>query len=309
MNRVAFALPVLLAGTFASAAEAQLANSEERSDSPFSVGVSAGVEYDSNVSVNELDSNTGADDFKAVIDADFEFENKLGEKTELQLGYSFSQSIHDQFSNFDLQSHFASADLSHSFEAVDVGAAYRAIYTRLGGDGFMWMQQFSPYFSKFIGKKLFVRADYTYTDKDFESRTDRDATAHAGGADLYFFLNGVKTYFIAGYRYEDEDASDDQFDFQAHNLKARISQRVSLGSLDAKMKLGYRYEDRNYSSVTPSIGAVRDDTRHRFEAELEIPITERIYSLLEYEHGNFSSNLPSADYNQDVASARLGVRF
>lgn len=291
------------------AAFAQPAETEDHSDSPFSIEVSAGAQYDSNVSVSEIDNNTGADDIAAVIDADLEFETELGKNTELQLGYSFSQSIHDQFSAFDLQSHFGSADLSHDFGAFDLGAAYRLVYTRLGGEGFLLLQQFSPYFSTFFGKKLFLRADYAYTDKDFEGRFDRDAVVQSGGADFYYFLNGVRTYFVLGYRYEDEDAGAPQFDFQAHNIKARFSQRIPMGPRYAKLKLGYRYESRDYSAITPSIGVIRDDTRHRFQADLEIPFTDRFFALLEYEHAEFKSNLPSADYAQDVASLRLGARF
>lgn len=281
----------------------------DRRDSPFSVGVSVGAEYDSNISVNELDANTSADDVAAVIDADLDFETEIASDTELSLGYSFSQSLHADFTDFDLQSHFASAGLSHDFGSVDVGGAYRFIYTRLGGDDFLVIQQASPYVSKFFGRKLFVRADYTYTDKNFQSQIARDAEVHAGGADVYYFLNGVRTYFIAGYKFEDEDAVDPQFDYQSHNIKLRFSQRIAVGDRDLKLKLGWRYETRDYSSITPSIGVIRDDNRHRFQSDLEIPITDHIYMQLEYEYADFSSNLPAADYTQSVAGARLGVRF
>lgn len=308
-KKTSFAAASILALGLLTPALAQPAGTEERLDSPFSADISTGVEYDSNISVSQIDTNTGADDFAAVLDADFEFEKELGEDTEVSLGYSFSQSLHADFSNFDIQSHFGSAELSHDFGPVDVGAAYRLIYTRLGGSGFLTMQQFSPYVTKFFGKKLFVRTDYTYTDKNFENRIDRDATVHAGGADVYFFLDGVRTYFVTGYKYEDEDAVDPQFDFQSHNLKARFSHRIPMGDGYAKLKLGWRYEARDYSAITPSIGVLRDDNRHRLQAEIEIPVTDRIYSVLEYEYADFSSNLPSSDYTQSAAAARLGIRF
>ncbi len=290
-------------------AAAQPVGTEERLDSPFSVEISTGAEYDSNISVSQIDSNTGADDFAAVIDADLGFETELSENTELGLGYSFSQSLHSEFSSFDIQSHFASAELSHDFGDVDIGAAYRLIYTRLGGNGFLVMQQFSPYTTKFFGKKIFVRADYTYTDKNFENRVDRDATVHAGGGDVYFFINGIRTYIVAGYKYEKEDATDPQFDFQAHKVKARFSQRIPMGKRDAKLKLSWRYEARDYSSITPSIGVIRDDTRHKLKAALEMPVTDSVYTLLEYEYSDFASNLPSVDYTQNLVAARLGIRF
>ena len=119
----------------------------------------------------------------------------------------------------------------------------------------------------------------------------------------------MRTYFVSGYKYESENAVDPQFDFKGHNIKARFSQRISMGDRDAELKVGWRYEDRNYASITPSIGAIRDDTRHRFQAELEIPITDRIYGLIEYEYADYSSNLPSADYTQNLVGARLGIRL
>ncbi len=300
---------IALLSSVSAQALAESEGAKKRADSPFSVELSVGAEYDDNISVNEIDSSTGADDFSAVIDADLEYETELGEDTELNLSYSFSQSLHDEFTTFDIQSHFASAGLSHDFGEFDLGAAYRFIYTRLGGAGFLQMQQFSPYASKFFGKKVFVRADYTYTDKDFENRVDRDSTIHAGGADVYFFVDGVNTYFVVGYKYEDEDATDPEFDFQSHNIKARISKRFPMGKRKAKLKLGWRYESRDYASITPSIGVIRDDSRHRFQAELEIPVTDHVYTAVEYEYSDFTSNLASADYTQNLAAARLGIRF
>lgn len=309
-NSFAVSAAALGIGAFACCgANAQEAGSEERLSSPFSFELNAGAEYDSNVSVNELDANTGADDVAAVIDADIEFETALGKDTEFNAGYSFSQSLYSEFTDFNLQSHFGTVDLSHDFGVFDLGAAYRLIYTRLGGDGFLLLQQASPYVSRFFGKKLFVRADYTFTDTDFEGRVDRDAEGHAGGADFYYFANGVRTYFVVGYKYEDEDAVDPQFDFHANNFKARFAQRIPLGARDMKFKLGWRYEQRDHTSVTPSIGVERDDDRHRFEAELEVPVTDRVFLLFDYEYGDFSSNLPSADYTQHVASARAGLSF
>lgn len=288
---------------------AQAAGSEERLESPFSAEFSAGAEYDSNISVSQADINTGNDDFAAVFDADIGYERDLGEGTEFDLGYSFSQSLHADFTNFDLQSHFASVGLSHDFDAFTLGGDYRYVYTRLGGSGFLTLQQASPYITKFFGKKLFVRADYTYTDKNFKGGVDRDATVHAGGVDFYYFVNGVRTYFVLGYKYEDEDAVADQFDFKGHNVKVRFAQRIPVGKRDAKLKLGWRYEARDYSGVTPLILVEREDDRHRLQAELEVPFTDSIFGQLEYEYSDYSSNLPTADYTQSLASARLGVRF
>jgi len=157
--------------------------------------------------------------------------------------------------------------------------------------------------SAFLSEKFFARADYTYSDKNFLGRIDRDAENHAGGVDFYYFVDGVKTYLVAGYKYANENAVDPQFDYDAHQFKLRFSQRFPVGSRDAELKLGWRHEARNYDNITPAIGVVRDDDRHRLQAELEVPSTDVFFARAEYEYGDYSSNLPTADYSQHL----LGV--
>ncbi|GAB4149004.1 MAG: hypothetical protein Tsb0016_20180 [Sphingomonadales bacterium] len=283
------------------------AQSQEKS--PFSFDVSVGAEYDSNITVDELDQETGEDDIAAIIEAEAEYKKGLSENTDIAVSYSFSQSLHDEFTDFDLQSHFASIDLVHDFGSFDLGGAYRFVYASLGGDGFLTFQQLSPYVSSFLSEKLFVRAEYSYTDKAFKNRIDRDSDVHAFGADLYYFINGVRTYLVFGYKFETEDAVASQFDFDGHNFKVRLSQRFKVAGRDAQLKLSWRYEARNYSGITPSIGVERDDDRHRLQADLELPISDRFYTAIEYTYTNFSSNLAAADYTQNLLTARLGYRF
>lgn len=306
--------------TAALSALTATANAETDRNKPSSgpsvdVEIAAGVDYDSNISVNQLDTNTGADDFAAALELDFGVTVPAGLNTELQFGYGFSQSLHFEQSDFDLQSHLATVDLSHDFHVVEVGAAYRFAYSRLGGDPFLTMHQINPYVSKFIGKTVYLRAGYTFADKNFEepvvipAPATRDAKNNAFGGDVYFFLNGVKSYIVGGYEREVEKAVSDEFDFHADNFRVRLAQRFPLGSRDAELSLGYKREDRDYDNVTPSIAAVRSDKRNRFTADLEVPITDNIFTRFEFEHGDYNSNLPSADYKQDLAGARLGLRF
>jgi opacity protein-like surface antigen len=288
---------------------------KETSGPSFDVEIAAGVDYDSNISVNQLDTNTGQDDFAAALEADFDLTVPLGPNTEFQLGYGFSQSLHFDFTDFDLQSHLATADISHDFGIAEIGAAYRFANSRLGGDPFLTMHQVNPYISKFIGKTLYVRAGYTWSDKDFEEPTaispppTRDARNSSFGGDVYIFLDGVKTYIVGGYEREMEKAVSDEFDFHGDNFRVRFAQRFRFGASDAELSLGYRLEDRNYDNVTPSILTERDDKRQRFQADLELSITDNAFVRLEYEYGDYRSNLPSADFKQNLAGVRLGLKF
>lgn len=310
-NRL-FAAGALTALTITSAATAASAPEKpELRDGPsaFSAEFSAGVEYDDNVSVIDIDNNTGADDFAAVFDGEIEFAPDIGEDSELAFGYSFSQSLYETFDDFNLQSHLASIDASHDLGIFEIGGAYRFAHSRLGGASFLTLNQFSPSIARFFGESLYLRGEYTYTDRNFIGRTDRDGDSHAGAGDAYFFMNGAKTYIALGYRWEKEDAVDPQFDFQGDAFRARFSQRFPVGSRDGHFRAGYRYEIRDYSSITPSISALREDKRHRFNAEVEVPIGKALFARVNAEYGDFQSNLPAADFNQTVVSARIGLRF
>jgi Surface lipoprotein assembly modifier len=299
----------LLFGQAAPAASAGSATTKSKSKSPFSMELSAGVEHDSNVSVTEIDANTAADDYAAVIDADFNYRIPVEADTDLRLSYGFSQSLHDEFSEFDLQNHLLSADLSHDFGDVDAGATYRYIHTRLDNEAFLEMQQVSPYFSRFIGKKVFVRGDYTFTDKKFEDLGDRDADQHAIGGDIYFFIDGVRTYVVTGYKYKDEDARDSQFDYRSHNLKLRLARRFEVIERDATFKVSWLYEARDYKSITPLIGEKRNDDRNRLQAEVEVPVNDSFFVSLDYEYGDYSSDLFTADYKQHVVTLKAGFKM
>ncbi|MBY0423329.1 MAG: hypothetical protein K2Q06_13560 [Parvularculaceae bacterium] len=301
-------LAALLGGPAVAQTEANQSDAKKRA-SPISVEVTAGAEYDSNVSVNDIDTNTGSDDFAAVFDGDVSFAPDLGEGTSLELGYGFSQSLYNEFDAFNLQSHLVTADLSREYKGFEFGGAYRFSHARLGGAPFLTMHQIAPYFSRFLGESVYVRAEYAYSDKNFIGRTDRDARTHAGSGDVYFFMRGAKTYFSAGYKYESENAVDPQFDYVGHGARIRLSHKIPMGRRFVTMKAGYRFEDRSYSAPTPSIGVARQDQRHRLQSEVEIPIDDTFFARLEFEHADFQSNLPSADFTQNVGSAKLGARF
>jgi hypothetical protein len=77
----------------------------------------------------------------------------------------------------------------------------------------------------------------------------------------------------------------------------------------AKLELAWRYEDRNYSSITPTIGADRDDQRHRWRADFEIPIIGRSAMQVYYGYANYDSNYSPADYTQNLVGTRFFYRW
>ena len=298
---------------FAPTSLAQANGSSEASSTEpsaeWSFEVSAGVEHDSNVSVNELDSTTGADDVALRLRAEVDFEAKIAPETEVKFGYTISDKRYDQFTNFDLQTHIFSGTLSHDFGPATAGVTARYIDASLGGDGFQSITQISPYVSGFGAKKVFLRGAYTHAQKEFDVQTARDADVQTFDADAYFFLDGSRRYIVVGLEHETSDANDAQFSYDAVGAQARLSQRFKFRNRTARAQTGVRFESRDFDGPTPSIGVPRQDDRTRINAEVELPITDSVFVAAEYEYGDFSSNLPSADYSQNVFTLRIGARF
>ena len=188
----------------------------------WSFELSAGVEQDSNVSVNELDSSTGSDDFAIRLRAEIDFEAEIAPETDLKFGYTFSDKSFDEFSAFDLQTHIISGSLSHDFGPVTTGGVVRYIDANLGGNGFQSITQFSPYASGFVAKNLFLRGAFTHAEKAFDVQTARDADVQTFDADAYLFLDGSRRYIVLGLEQETSDANDAQFSYDGLGAQVAV---------------------------------------------------------------------------------------
>ncbi|NNL88585.1 MAG: DUF560 domain-containing protein [Marinicaulis sp.] len=271
---------------------------------------STGIEYDSNVSVIDIDTQTAEDDFAAVFDAGVSYRADLAKGSTLSIGYQFGQDLQFEFSEFDTQTHRAFASFEQQIGDVETGFSYHIVYARLGSNGFLRMHRASPHLAGYaLNKRVYWRAAYTYSDKEFIDRPNRSSIVHAGAGDAYVFLNGADTYVMGGYRYENENAVGPEFDFRSHNTRLKLVQRLRLGQRKMKLKSGWQYEDRNYENITPAIGAIRDDERHKFDVSLEIPLNDIVYTEIEYSYDRFNSNLPSAEFDQNITAIRIGGKL
>jgi Surface lipoprotein assembly modifier len=310
----ALLLPALAGTAFADVAKDKNRDKVDRT-SEWSFEVSAGAKYDSNISVIEIDTVVPADDFAAVIQVAADYLLKMNPQTTLKIGYDFDQSLYSEFDEFNYQSHAGSAKLKYKFgtesDSSDVALNYRYTYSTLGGDGFMNIHRVSPTFGVYVSKPIYLLFEYIYADKDFIDITDRDATVHSGGVDGYYFIDGSKFMIIVGYQYDDSDANDEIFDYEAHNGKIKLVRRLDIAGLNSKVSVGYEHEARNYSSPDSSdiADVTRDDNRDKFKASVELPITDMFYALVEYQYRDFRSNLEAADYSENLVEVRVGAEF
>lgn len=278
---------------------------EENGGRQWSAEVGVGVEYDSNVSVEEVDISASEGDYALTLDAGFALKQALSGRSNATLTYDFSQSNYKEFSEVDRQTHMLGLDLNVSLEGVNPGISLYYIDSRLDGSQFLQLSRVSPYLSGFLSRKWFARGAYVYSDKTIQDRSERDATSHSGEGDIYYFLRGLRSYFNFGYRYRNENARADQYDYLSNAVKLRFIQRFEMLSRLAKLELAWRYEDRKYQSDTPSIGEKRHDQRSRLRVDFQIPVFERGAVQFFAGYADYDSNYSPAAYDQRL----VGTRF
>ena len=275
----------------------------------FRAELAIGAEYDSNVAVDEVDLNSSQSDYALTLDANVGLHSQLSEKTELDLSYDYSQSSYAEFSRVDRQTHILGSSIDFDLGELDSGVSLFYIISKLDQKKFLEFYRVSPSISGFLAKKWFGRAAYIYSDKAIEERRGRSATSNAGEVDIYYFRRGLRSYFNFGYQYKNEDAHASEFDYKSGNLKLRYVHRFDLFSKVAILQLAFRYEDRDYSSDTPSIEKERRDQRQRWRAELKVPVIKNGEMQFYAGYSDYESNLPRADYRQDIVGTRFIYRW
>jgi hypothetical protein len=275
----------------------------------FRAELAIGAEYDSNVTVDEVDLNSSQGDYALTLNANVGLHSQLSEKAELDLSYDYSQSSYAEFSQVNRQTHILGSSLDFTHREIDSGISLFYIVSNLDHKKFLEFYRVSPSISGFLAKKWFGRAAYIYSDKVIEERRARSAISNAGEIDIYYFRRGLRSYFNFGYQYKNEDAHASEFDYKSGNLKLRYIHRVDLFSRVAIFQLAFRYEDRDYSSDTPSIEKERRDQRQRWRAELKVPVITNGEIQFYAGYSDYESNLPRADYRQDIVGTRFIYRW
>ncbi len=283
--------------------------SKEPGGTTWTLEAGAGLEYDTNVSVSEVDLSSGESDYALTADFQIGVRQRFSERTQGSLTYDISQSNYREFSRVDRLTHFLGADLNTEIGGASAGISAYYIDSRLDGDGFLSFLRVSPALSGFVSQRWFARGAYVYSERSIDERPRRNALTHAGEIDLYYFHRGLRSYANVGYRYRDEEAVADEFDFGAHSFKLRYIRRFDLFGRQAKAEAALRYELRDYRNDEPTIEEPRNDDRLRWKLDFEIPVSSHFTWQWYYSYGDYTSNLPRADFTQTIVGTRLQYQW
>ncbi len=271
--------------------------------------VSAGIEHDSNLNVVELDKKSDKGDTAALLNAKLDASWKPKEKLNLSAGYAYASKTYQDNKEFNLAIHQLYADVNYEFSLLTAGASHHFANAQLDGDAFLDLHQTSLYIAKLINNKIYLRGAINAQDKKFDSLSERNATNNGFAGDAFLFFNEGKTFINVGAVREKENARAHQFDYKGVSYKAKVSHKFTTFEKDNKLQLGWRYNTKDYSGVTPEIKAQRYDSAHVADVSWEVSFTPKISLETKLERGKYNSNLATADYSENRVSITLKARF
>jgi hypothetical protein len=266
---------------------------------------SAGYQHDSNVSISELDTNTGEADNALLLELGIDGKVPVSDALTLKAGYGYSQTTYSNFSEFDTAIHQLHADLAYRVGGFDTGLALRHFAATLDGDRFLDIRQVSPSIARLFGNTLYLRGAFTDSKKLYADRPERDADNSAVDFDAYVLLDGMKRYIAFGYRLDDETATDSELDYAGRRLKLAYAQQLNALQLKAQVSL----ENRDYRNVMESLGEARRDERLRAGLSAALPLSEHFSLNGEAQYADYASNLASASFDEMIYNVSLAASF
>lgn len=267
-----------------------------------SISGAVGAQYDNAVNTQPTGTSSGKGDHALLLDLGLEYKALEKSNLGIEFSYDFSQSVYDDLTSFNFQSHGISMFIETSQSGYDFNALYGYTRALLGGNDFLGIHIFQPSLGRLISMGSYVNVAYSFQNKDFVDANGRDANLHGGEITNFLFFNDNKTTLKFGYRLEHEKASESQFDYWGNFLKVGLKTLAPLPliTIPTIFKFDYQYDLKNFTSITSEINEKRRDRRHTLKAVLEFQLHERLYLDLKGEYHRAYSNLPSSDFAQQV---------
>jgi tetratricopeptide (TPR) repeat protein len=283
---------------------AALAESEAQTQRlRLSAGV--GFEYDDNLTVSEQDLSTGIGDNAVTMEAGLEVD-LLGRDTYgISAGYDFYQSLYQDLTNFDLQSHEPHAEIYGVFGGFRPILGYTYRNQNYGGKDYLSGHLLELDTTLCGWRNSCALLAVGFERLHYNPTPERDAYR-------YGLVLGQQTLFVRGlvaftlsWEPEWQDAVSSDFDYSAQIVRAGLSFSLNALRQGSWLGLSYEFESRDYEDLIRSIGTNRQDDQHLFWAGLRIPLLGPTQISFDYMRIGSRSNIPTLTYDENIVSFKL----
>lgn len=266
----------------------------------------AGMEYQSNVNISELEQASGQSDNAVVLDAQLDLGWQVSDNLRIDTGYSINDKSYQTASDYDSRLQLAFADVSYALTTTTIGTNVYHAQADLDDSDFLTLTQFSVYTMHSLSDSWFLRPSLVHADKQFDQIEQRDAKSYSATVDSFWFFDQGQRFISLGATYEDEEANATEFSYTATGLNARVSNQFSLWQLTQKLQFGLKLSQRDYQVQDDGS---RDDVHQQYDARWEVNLGQHWAVLTSVEYGDFQSTLSTADYDETRAGLLLQASF
>ncbi|MDH5763837.1 MAG: tetratricopeptide repeat protein [Nitrospinota bacterium] len=274
-------------------------HTSRRQDKKIWYQVGMGWKYDDNVTSSIQDVNTRDGDaaFTFELGGGYRFAEKR--QFYVEATYDLYQSVFFDLDEFNLQSHSLGISANKTKGPWDFGLDYILNYNFLGGDSFLVTHSFIGSAGLSWNTRNFTRFSYMLQPRNFlQSVNDpRDGLDNQLSLDHFVFTSDGKKHFQFGYRFIDEIAEGDRFDYVGHSLTLAVKVPTRY---EGNLKLRYSYLHKDFKNITPSIGAERWDQRHTFQIAWTRMFLKNLEFKADFQHIENISNFPVVDYSENI---------
>jgi len=276
------------------------------------IDITAGLEfgYNDQVIIEELDLQSSIGDQFTRYRLKGELQYSLDDNQELTFSLGLTNRRYHEASSFDLQTVLSTIGYSYDFGDLKLGIDIRSASSELGGNDFLTLDHFAPYFTYFIKREHFVRGSYTAADKILDNNPIRNSESDEYALDYYYFINGLNRYIILSGKWRDQNAQDYVFNFISEQYRIAYHQRFNIFDETLKMSISYRYRERDYNSViNPLIGGNRIEEQGIVDVEISWEIIEDFELYAELRSQDNASNLPNYSFTNNRYGMGLVYKF
>ena len=271
-----------------------------------------GVEYSDNVALEQSDANSTSSDVAAVLELDAGYKLVDEKNARVEVGYNFYQSIYQDLTEFNWQSHNPSLMGWIRQDGIKIGMEYAYTNALLDDSFFLEQHMLAPTISAFVSEDFYVTGYYRFYSKNYnEDDNARDANTHQTGADVYYYFDRPNKGFVSfGAGFTSEDTDGDQYDYDGLMARASVQHPIEIFARKGNVKLSYAYQKRDYDNDVSLPGpGTREDDRHTLKLVTNVEVDDNLKASVELRRVTRESNLAASDYEENVGAVSLRYSF
>jgi len=282
-------------------------------EKPYSLDVSAGTQYDSNVILEPSNPPVDAgrkSDSRAVFYLTSEAVLLKRDSLKLKGDYSFYQSLHTNLGDFNVRYHRISPALEVDIsETLDSAAGYSLEYTRLGGDLYSRIHTYYARLTVKEGRRGSTEAVYEYNViKYWDSAIFLTNSMRSGYRNRLGLKQRFRTSRLSGELYYFSDFKRAQAEYWAFNGQSVGAGIVYKIKPSLYLNLLSEYNERRYRDDFPGLQKRRVDRMQQYSVRLTYFLSGRMSASFTESYTVNDSNLGIFDYKRSITGIFLTVR-